>query len=328
MTPTDRIIQRDLMIEALAGRMAEDSSLFFLSADFGAPALDNLRNRFPDRFLNLGVAEQNTIGVAAGLALEGFKVIVYGIATFISMRPFEQIRTSLSLLAANRAINVNIISVGAGMSYDVSGPTHHCVEDLPLMRVLPNLEIFSPSDGGLIRMFVAGMLEEPYPKYIRLEGKAVEPVHNHLSEPDFRRGFREVRKGGEVCLVATGFMTHRALEVAETLAAQGANPGVVDLFLLKGLDRTALAKVLAGYETVVSLEEGYLGVGGIDALVCQVINPLANPPRLLSYGLPHGYNFERASREELHLAAGIDAPTVARQLAHSLLACQASAPVP
>ena len=106
--------------------MKTDEIIFFVSADFGSPVLDDIRADFPDRFLNVGIAEQNLINVSAGLALEGFTVFAYAIAPFITMRCFEQLRVNLALLSEVRDMNVNLIGVGAGYSYVVSGPTHQC----------------------------------------------------------------------------------------------------------------------------------------------------------------------------------------------------------
>ena len=139
---------RDVFIEGIYNRMQEDRNLFFISADFGSPKLDRLREDFKDRFINVGIAEQNLINISTGLALEGFTVYAYAIAPFLTMRAYEQIRINLSLHAQLKEININLIGVGAGLSYDVSGPSHHCLEDLSIMRTLPNLIVFSPVIGS------------------------------------------------------------------------------------------------------------------------------------------------------------------------------------
>ena len=125
---------RDVFLRKIHSSMEQDSSIFFISADFGSPVLDDIRADYPDRFVNVGIAEQNLINVTAGLALEGFKVFAYAIAPFITMRCFEQLRVNLALLSEVREINVNLIGVGAGYSYVVSGPTHQCYEDITLIR--------------------------------------------------------------------------------------------------------------------------------------------------------------------------------------------------
>ena len=144
---------RDVLIEAIYKKMALDERVFFLSADFGAPALDKLRKDFGDRFINVGIAEQNLVNIATGLALEDCIVYAYAIAPFLTMRAYEQIRLSLSISAQIKPVNVNLIGVGGGLSYDVAGPTHHCLEDISLMRLLPNMTVFSPSDWKLAENF-------------------------------------------------------------------------------------------------------------------------------------------------------------------------------
>lgn len=133
---------RDTLLTSILAAMESDD-VFFVTADFGSPVLDQIRERYPQRFINVGIAEQNLINVSAGLALEGFKVFAYAIAPFITMRCFEQIRVNLALLSTVRPMNVSLIGVGAGYSYVVSGPTHQCYEDITLMRSLPNMQIFS-----------------------------------------------------------------------------------------------------------------------------------------------------------------------------------------
>ena len=140
---------RDTFLQSLHALMADDPEIFFVSGDFGSPVLDQIRLDYPDRFLNVGIAEQNLINVTAGLALEGFTVFAYAIAPFLTMRCFEQIRVSLGLLSEVRPMNVNLVGVGAGYSYVVSGPTHQCYEDITLMRSLPNMRVISVSDQVL-----------------------------------------------------------------------------------------------------------------------------------------------------------------------------------
>src|SRR4030043_1921021 len=145
LTKEPRVL-RDIFIEKIHKKMETDESIFFLSADFGSPALDSLRDEFKNRFINVGIAEQNLINVASGLALEGYTVYAYAIAPFLTMRAYEQIRQNLAISSQIRPVNVNLIGVGAGLSYDVTGPTHHCLEDACIMRVLPNFVVFSPAD--------------------------------------------------------------------------------------------------------------------------------------------------------------------------------------
>jgi len=180
---------RDALLASLHRAMQADSDIFFVTADFGSPVLDAIRADCPDRFINVGIAEQNLINVSAGLALEGFTVFAYAIAPFITMRCFEQIRVNLALLSEVRRLNVNLLGVGAGYSYVVSGPTHQCYEDLTLMRALPNMQVLSPADHVAAAALASRCRVRPGPKYVRLDAQVL-PVLYDESDLALDDGFR------------------------------------------------------------------------------------------------------------------------------------------
>ena len=225
---------RDAFLDRICRAMDEDDNIFFITADFGSPVLDRIREQFPERFINVGIAEQNLINVSTGLAIEGYKVFAYAIAPFITMRCYEQIRVNLALLSEVRPINVNLIGVGAGYSYVVSGPTHQCYEDLSIMRALPNIDIYSPADHISATALFDQCIENMGPKYLRFDAQVL-PVLYESFLPDMTNGFNVFRNGGNVCFVATGYMVHTALKVADQLASQGINIGVIDLFDISNL---------------------------------------------------------------------------------------------
>jgi transketolase len=291
---------RDVFIETLCDRMATDDTIWFLSADLGSPALDRLRSRYPDRFVNVGIAEQNLVNVATGLALEGQAVYGYAIAPFITMRAYEQIRVNLSISSQVRPVNVNLIGIGAGVSYPVSGPTHHCLEDLSIMRLLPNLTLFSPSDAALCGAFVDYSLEHKGPKYLRLDGKALPTLYRNPDRELMEAGFSELVRGEETVIVSTGFLTHRALRAAELTGA-----GVIDLFLLKPLDLDRLYRAVSGYRRVVTAEEGFVGGGGLDSLVAGMLRDRSSGISLQSLGFRDSYAFELGTRDQVHRLKGV-----------------------
>jgi len=295
-------IMRDVLIREVGRAMERDRSIFFLSADFGSPALDQLRQDFAPRFINVGIAEQNLISVAAGLALEGMTVFAYAIAPFLSMRAYEQIRINLALTAQIREVNVNLISVGAGLSYDVTGPTHHCLEDLAIMRLLPNVELISPADCAFMPDIARYSVEVKKPKYIRLDGKGAPRIYPDEGHAEFRRGFFQLRKGRDLCLVATGYMTHTAVRIARELEEEGICAGVTDFFLLKDFDRHEAREILGGYSHVVTLEEGFVSGGGLDGLVFGLL-----PARVekLALGFGDRYTFDVGDRGYLHGVSGL-----------------------
>jgi transketolase len=295
---------RDAFLEQIWQSMERDASLFFVSADFGSPVLDKIRADYPDRFVNVGIAEQNLINVSAGLALEGYTVFAYAIASFITMRCYEQTRVNLALLSEVRPMNVNLIGVGAGYSYAMSGPTHQCYEDITLMRALPNFQLLSPADHITAGQLFTQCISQSGPKYLRFDAQTL-PVLYTEELPDGQAGFHAHCTGQRICLVATGYMTHTALEVAEQLAKVGERVGVIDLFNLTHCDLDKLEKMLSPYAGLISLEEGFRGRGGLDALLVELNTQRDWGKKLLGLGVEPGYRFELGSRMELHEQVGI-----------------------
>lgn len=291
---------RDAFLEGIAAAMAKNKNIFVLSADFGSPALDAIRGKYPGRFINVGIAEQNLVNVATGLALEGFTVYAMGIATFMTMRAFEQIRIDLALQAQIKTLNVNLIGVGAGLSYDVSGPTHHCLEDISILRTLPNLVLFSPSDWTLAKSFVDYSIRVKKPKYLRFDGKPHTALCTGVDNTDIARGWRQLREGKDVCLVATGYMVSKALRIADVLKEEGYSIGVLDIFLLKPLNETEVLSLLDKYGAVITLEEAFINKGGFDSMIIGALNRHNRHIPVKSFGFGDNYVFDIGSRDRLH----------------------------
>jgi transketolase len=304
-TPTT-MTMRDSFIGTLCDRMATDDAIFFLAADLGAPALDRIRDEYPNRFINVGIAEQNLINVATGLALEGFSVYTYAIAPFITMRAYEQARVNLAVSSQIRPVNVTMIGLGGGVSYVVSGPTHHCLEDLAIMRLLPNMSVYCPSDWVVAAQLVDHTRTTIGPKYIRFDGKALPALYTDPAAIDLQKGFAQMASGTNICQVSTGFMTHRALKVAQE------RPGVavIDMFSLKPCDETALAAALAPYSHVITMEEGFINNGGLDSLVTKVVREHELRCRQHPFGFNDRYVFELGSRDHLHAINSMDEAAV------------------
>ena len=311
------LAMRDVLLERIWIGMKTDAKIFFASADFGSPVLDKIRADFPKRFVNVGIAEQNLINISAGLALEGYTVFAYAIAPFITMRCYEQIRVSLALLSEVRPMNVNLIGVGAGYSYVVSGPTHQCYEDITLMRALPNFRVLSPADHITAGAMFDQCVENIGPKYLRFDAQVL-PVIYETQIPDMQLGYFVHQAQGSICLIATGYMLHTALVVAKELEKQGRQVAVMDIFDLARFDVPSLIKVISQYRAVVSMEEGFSGRGGVDSLLFDFLaNQGLNIP-LLNIGVEAGYRFELGTRQELHEQVGIGPIAVLNRIKHFL----------
>jgi transketolase len=305
---------RDAFIAEALKAMGRRRDLYFVTADFGAPALDEMRRKYPCRFVNVGIAEQNLVNVSAGMAFEGLTVHAYAIASFLATRAFEQVKINLSLHSQVRDFNVNLVGVGAGLSYDISGPTHHCLEDISVVNTLPGVQLFSPSDWVLAARFHAYALRQSGPKYLRFDSKPLPAIYDSRPEVRIEDCFCELEKGSGTCIVSTGFMTHTALEAARLARRRGLKPGVVDLFLLKPLDAARLLKVLSRYKKVVTLEEGFVGKGGMDSIISALLRGRRGAPALETLGFGDRYVFERGDRAALHKLYGLAPASVAAKL--------------
>ncbi|ADG94578.1 Transketolase central region [Arcobacter nitrofigilis DSM 7299] len=285
---------RDVFLLSLYEEMAEDTTIFFVTADFGSPILDKIRADYPERFMNVGIAEQNLINVSVGLALEGFTVYAYAIAPFITMRCYEQIRVNISVLSQVREMNINIIGVGAGVSYAMSGPTHHCLEDLSIMNTLPNIEIFSPADYITAQAYAKRTLTIKKPKYIRFDAKPMASLAEKID--DISQGFRVLQKGKKVAIISTGYMSQKAMNIVKEFDIT-----LIDLYLINNYNKTALIDSLKDIDTIITIEEGFKGVGGLGT----TINTDFADKKMINLGFDKKYTFEIGSREFVHQENGI-----------------------
>ncbi len=298
------IAMRDALLKKIHEAMSKDDKIFFVTADFGSPVVDLIKKDFPNRFVNVGIAEQNLINISSGLAIEGYKVFAYAIAPFITMRCYEQIRVNLALLSEVREMNVTLIGVGAGYSYVVSGPTHQCYEDLTIMRALPTFSVYSPADHITTSNLFNDCYQRNGLKYLRLDAQVLPPLYD-LVTVDWKKGFYQHSIGSEICLVATGYMVHTALKVAKKLAGIKINVGVVDLYSISDFQQDALLQTLGQYKGVVTIEEGFCGRGGVDSLMFDFLAHKKPSMRVENIGVSPGYRFELGTRDELHEEVGI-----------------------
>jgi transketolase len=200
------------------------------------------------------------------------------------------------------------------LSYDVSGPTHHCIEDISIMRTLPNIEIFSPSDWVLAQKFVDHSINVKKPKYIRFDGKPLVQIYDNIDDIDLEKGFCELRKGGDVCLVSTGYMTHKALKVAEILKEENITVGLIDIFLIKPFDENLFYDSIKGYKNIITLEEGFINKGGMDSLVSNILENNRSKILLKRIGFKDSYTFEIGTRDYLHKLNNIDEDSIIKNI--------------
>lgn len=247
-------------LTALAG---EDPRVLMLSGDIGNRLFDDFKKKHPKRFFNCGVAEANMVGLAAGLALSGFRPVAYTITPFITARVFEQIKVDVCY----HHTPVVLVGVGAGLSYASLGATHHSCDDIGLMRLLPGMTILCPGDSWEVRAALRAALKAEGPVYIRI-GKKGEPVV-HAAVPEFRIGKGiVVSPGTDACILSTGNLLPCAVAAAKELKARDVSCQVVSLHTVKPLDEELLTDAFRRFPVVATLEE-HSRVGGLGGAVAE-----------------------------------------------------------
>lgn len=285
------------MVHELAKR---DPRVVFIGSDLGPGTLDSMRKEMPERFFMEGINEANIIGMAAGLAMDGYIPYLNTIANFFTRRALEQIAVDLCI----HNLPVRMICNGGGVVYAPLGPTHMAIEDLALMRSLPNMTAVAVSDAEQMRRLMAQTLDVPGPMYIRL-GKGGDPVVSSPDE-DFRIGKAiVVSEPGQVLLVTTGIMLGRAKAAAEALAGPGIACGIVHMPTVKPLDTQAILARLPKVSLVVTLEEHSI-INGLGSAVAEIIAEADHRPRLKRLGLPDAFPNDYGSQDHLLRKAGLD----------------------
>ena len=258
---------RDQFARTLYDVAQKTPDVFIVVADISpAASMAPFRAEFPDRFINVGVAEQSMIGLCAGLALRGCRPFAYTIATFSIYRPFEQVRDDICY----QNLPVTIVGIGAGIAYSTLGGTHHAQEDVAIMSALPNMTVLAPCDPAETAAATHAAVERNGPVYLRL-GKSGEPdLTSQAVDPFVFGRIRRLRSGREVCVLSYGPITKMAFDAADAIEREsGATVAVTSVHTLKPLDREGIARVLQQFATVVVLEE-HSPRGGLGGQVKEI----------------------------------------------------------
>ena len=308
----DNLTLRDVFWNKVYDIAKQDKNVVVVTADMGAPALDKFKTYLSSQFIDVGIAEQQAISVAAGLALEGKKVFAYAIAPFITLRCYEHIR--IGLAAMN--IPVTLVGVGAGFSYDDSGPTHHMVEDISVLRILPNIEINSISDRVMSSAFAQLSCEMHHPNYVRLDRKNMPDIYQEGT--DFSSGIGLLKESSEMYILATGNMVSNALEVAKRLDEKSVDVGVIDIYTFP-IKSNAFLKSIRNVKKLVTLEEHTLP-GGMGREVCEILNDndVLIPVKRLGLNFSKGYCYKYGGRENIQSLYGLDVDSVMKTVVEFL----------
>ena len=303
---------RTAFIDALTALALEDDSVILMTGDLGFKVLDDFRSRCPDQFYNVGVAEQNLAGVAAGLALTGHTVFTYSIGNFPTLRCLEQVRNDICYHRAR----VKIVTVGGGMAYGALGPSHFATEDLAILRALPEMTVVAPGDPTEVEALLPQIVEHDGPVYLRL-GRAGE-ARVHAEGADIRLGRpASVRDRGDVLLLSCGGILDVVVEAADALAADGVTARVVSVHTLAPLDADWIVEAARAARLVVTCEE-HVEVGGLGGAVAEVLMEAGVGVPFRRFALPRAFPSGVGSQEHLRTHNGIDAPALRRRVLEAL----------
>ena len=309
----EKIATRAAYGEALVALAEEYPELVVLDADLsGSTMTKGFAKAHPDRFFNIGIAEANMTGIAAGLAACGKKPFTNTFAMFAAGRAFEQVRNSI----AYPRLNVKVVGSHGGLSVGEDGATHQCIEDCALMRAIPNIMVVSPCDGPEMRQAVRALLDYDGPAYLRLGRLAVESVTDSIPGYSFRLGKGAVlRDGADATVIATGMMVQMALQAARTLAEEGVSVRVVDMHTIKPLDYELVLKAALETRCIVTAEE-HTVIGGLGSAVAEFLAEHCPVP-VLRHGVHD--EFGRSGKAQAVLEAyGLTPAGIADQVRQAL----------
>jgi transketolase len=304
---------RNMFAEVLYELGKSDPRIYIVVADISpAGPMEKFKREFPERFINVGVAEQTMIGICAGLALKGMKPFAYTIATFSLYRPYEIIRDDLGY----QNLPVTVVGIGGGVIYSTLGGTHYAQEDIAIAGSIPNMTILAPCDPEEAKAatLYAGTRDKGGPVYLRF-GKAGEPVITADSLEPFQFGkVRYLRKGNDVAILSYGVIMGMAKKAADTLAAQGRSVSLIACHTLKPLDREGIAGILKSHKQVIVIEE-HVPQGGLAPQTKQIAWEIKARCDLHTFTLKDEFVHCYGSHEDILAAHGITMENILRCVA-------------
>jgi len=291
----------------------ERDDFFVMSADVGTSSgLKRFAEELPERYINTGIAEQNLVSIASGMAKEGTTVFVSSFSTFMSMRAYEQLRVD----AAYMHNKVRAVGIVSGVSAAYQGNTHFGLEDAAVMRCIPGMTVVEPADCLEVFKTVQASLDYDGPMYIRLTGVTRMPsVYKQDYEFEIGKGIKLV-DGGDILIVATGSMVHNSLQAAKKLAEEGISSSVVNMHTIKPLDKNILLENLAGKKLIVTVEE-HITIGGLGSAVAEALADDKEKPAQVMIGLPNVF-LKSASYTELLDHYGLSVDKIVKRIKEDL----------
>ena len=297
---------RNTFAEALYSEATKNEDIYIVVSDISpAGSMAKFSTEYPDRFINVGVAEQSMIGIAAGLALKGCQPFAYTIATFALYRPFEMVRDDLCY----QNLPVTVVGMGAGVIYSTLGGTHHTQEDIAVAGAIPNMQIIAPCDPAECTDATRWCSQQKNgPVYLRI-GKAGEPILTQNAEPWQFGKVRYLRRGSDVCIISYGCIMKMAAQVADEMSAQGKSVSLVSAHTLKPFDRAGIEEILKTHKHVIVIEE-HAPQGGLAPQTKQIAWDMRATSRLDTFTLKDEFIHNYGSWDDLLDSHGLSTARV------------------
>jgi transketolase len=258
---------RNIFVKTITSLAEHDERIFVITPDLGFSVLEEFEEKFPDRFLNVGIAEANAIGIASGLALSDKIVYVYSIIPFLTMRPFEQIRVDVAYMNTN----VRLVGVGAGITYGAHGATHHAIEDIAIMRALPNMTVLSPCDPYEVKELTKQSISYQGPIYFRLAKKGEPIISNEQEKIKIgKANYIKINDSSKIAILFTGNASDIALEVSKKLEYENYQNEVISFHTIKPFDYETFENILKNKKYIFTIEEHSI-IGGLGSVVAEYI---------------------------------------------------------
>lgn len=288
----NKIPNRQAICEVLMEKAKEDKDIVVLCSDSrGSASLAPFANEYPKQFVEVGIAEQNLVSIAAGLAKCGKKPFAASPACFLSTRSYEQAKVD----CAYSNTNVTLIGISGGISYGALGMSHHSAQDIAAMSAIPNMRVYLPSDRIQTAKLIEALLKDEKPAYVRVGRNAVEDVYTEDACPFEMDKATVITEGTDVAIIACGEMVGPAVKAAELLKEQGISATVVDMYCVKPLDKEAILKAAENVKLVVTTEE-HAPFGGLGSMVSQVVAREC-PKKVINLALPDAPVITGTSKE-------------------------------
>jgi len=301
---------RNTLVNKITKAAKSNKDIFILSGDAGFGVFDDYKKNYPQRFLNLGVAEQNTISFASGLALTGFKVVVYNIVPFLLYRPYEQIRNDICY----QELPVVLVGIGSGITYAPQGVTHYSVEDIAIARTLPNLVILSPSDPIEAELCAEFALKSKQPVYIRI-AKSGEPVIHQREITSIVHPIVLQEGDSKAAVLFHGSIGPEVIKAIEGLTP---SPRVISVPMLQPLDFNSLTNNLKGIDTVFTVEEHFVN-GGLGSIICEWLEQSKSKIKLIKLGIKNEFIHAIKNNASMRQSYGISAEEIRKAVNQELI---------